>query len=51
MEVGGEFAEAVEDTEDTEDLTQSPPAILVSQGPCEAAQETGGDVTCKGGEL
>ena len=45
MEVGGELAEAVEDAEDTEDLTQPPPPVLVCQGPREAAQETRGDVT------
>ena len=45
MEVGGELAEAVEDAEHAEDLTQSPAAVLVCQGACEAAQETRGDVT------
>ena len=45
MEVCGELAEAVEDAEDAEDLTQSPAAILVSQRAGEPAQETRGDVT------
>ena len=45
MEVGGELAEAVENAEDTEDLTKSPAAVLVSQGARKAAQETRGDVT------
>ena len=31
MQVGGELAEAVEDAEDTEDLSKSPAAIFVSQ--------------------